>query len=131
MSAWEAGTCHDWPVEKAIVDLPIRLKENSKRVSGNSSSPLGAQNKDYGAASETSLTKVELRLRRRRRIVPFNITLRRARSGKGGGGGKNGAGAFFASLLTERVLYNFGAWSRLRSKPPWNRLEAALLEDKK
>ena len=131
MSAWEASTCHDWPVEKAIVDLPIRLKENSKRVSGNSSSPLGAQNKDYGASSETLLTKVELRLPRRRRIVPCNITLRRARSGKGGGGGKNGAGAFFASLLTERVLYNFGAWSRLRSKPPWNRLEAVLLEDKK
>ena len=131
MSAWEAGTCHDWPVEKAIVDLPVRLKENSKRVSGNSSSPLGAQNKDYGASSETLLTKVELRLRRRRRIVPCNITSRRARSGKGGGGGKNGAGAFLASLLTERVLYNFGACSRLRSKPPWNRLEAVLLEDKK
>ena len=131
MSAWEASTCHDWPVEKAIVDLPVSLKENSKRVSGNSSSPLGAQNKDYGASSETLLTKVELRLRRRRRIVPCNITLRRARSGKGGGGGKNGTGAFFASLLTERVLYNFGAWSRLRSKPPWNRLEAVLLEDKK
>ena len=127
----EGWTCHDWPVEKAIVDLPMRLKENSKRVSGNSSSPLAAQNKDYGASSETLLTKVELRLRRRRRIVPCNITLRRARSGKGGGGGKNGAGAFFASLLTERVLYNFEAWSRLRSKLPWNRLEAVLFEDKK
>ena len=58
MSAWEASTCHDWPVEKAIVDLPVRLKENSKRVSGNSSSPLGAQNKDYGASSETLLTRL-------------------------------------------------------------------------
>ena len=26
---------NDWSVEKAIVDLPIRLKENSKRISGN------------------------------------------------------------------------------------------------
>ena len=131
MSAWEASTCHDWPVEKAIVDLPIRLKENSKRVSGNSSSPLAAQNKDYGASSQTLLTEVELRLRRRRRIVPCNITLRRARSGKGGGGEKNGTRAFLASLFTERLLDNFGAWSRLRSKPPFNRLDAVFLEDKK
>ena len=86
-----------------------------------SSSPLGAQNKDYGAASETLLTKVELRLRRRRRIVPFNITLRRARSGKGGCGGKNGAGAFLASLLTERVLYR---WS-LEQTPIQAALEQA------
>ena len=131
MSAWEASTCHDWPVEKAIVDLPMRLKENSKRVSGNSSSPLAAQNKDYGASSQTLLTEVELRLRRRRRIVPCNITLRRARSGKGGGSGKNGTRAFLASLFTERLLYNFGAWSRLRSKPSFNRLDAVFLEDKK
>ena len=33
--------CHDWPVKKAIVDLPIRLKGNSKHTSGNSLSPLG------------------------------------------------------------------------------------------
>ena len=32
---------HDWPVEKAIVDLPIRMKGNSKRISGNLLSPLG------------------------------------------------------------------------------------------
>ena len=33
---------------KAIVYLPISLKENSKRISGNSLSPLEAQNKDIG-----------------------------------------------------------------------------------
>ena len=38
---------HDWPVKKAIVDLPIRMKGSSKRTSGNSSSPLGAENKDF------------------------------------------------------------------------------------
>ena len=31
---------HDWPVKKAIVRLPIRLKGNSERISGNSLSPL-------------------------------------------------------------------------------------------
>ena len=43
-------------VKKAIVDLPIRLKGNSKRNSGNSLSPLEAQNKDLGTASQTLLT---------------------------------------------------------------------------
>ena len=37
-------------VEKAIVDLPIKMKGNSKRTSGNSLSPLGPQNKNIGAA---------------------------------------------------------------------------------
>ena len=46
---------HDWPVKtrlkKIIVDLPISMKGNSKRSSGNSLSPLGAQSKDLGAAA--------------------------------------------------------------------------------
>ena len=36
-------TRHDWPVKKAIVDLPIRLKGDSKRISDNSLSPKGAR----------------------------------------------------------------------------------------
>ena len=52
-------------LKKAIVDLPIRLKGNSKHTSGNSLSPLGAQNKHFGAASQTLLTGVRLRLRYR------------------------------------------------------------------
>ena len=43
---------HDWPVKKAIVSLPIRMRENLKPSSG--------QNKDLGAASQTSLTEVKL-----------------------------------------------------------------------
>ena len=39
----DLSTCHDWPVKKAIVDLPIRLKGNLKRISGNSLSLLGAR----------------------------------------------------------------------------------------
>jgi len=50
-------------VKKAIVDLPIKMKENSKRTSGNSLSPLEAQNKDICNASPTLLTEVKLRLR--------------------------------------------------------------------
>ena len=42
---------HDWPVKKAIVDLPIRLKGNSKRTFGNLLSPLVAQKKDLDSAS--------------------------------------------------------------------------------
>ena len=41
------------------------MKGNSKRPSGNSLSMLGAQNKHLGAALQTLLTKVKLRLRRR------------------------------------------------------------------
>ena len=37
---------HDWPVKKAVVELPIRLKGNLKFTLGNSMSP----NKDPGAA---------------------------------------------------------------------------------
>ena len=42
--------CHDWPVQKATVDLPIRMQGNLKCTSGNLLSPLGAQNKGFGAA---------------------------------------------------------------------------------
>ena len=54
----DLSTRHNWPVKKTIVDLPINIKENSKRPSGNSLSPPGAQNKDLGAASHTLLTEV-------------------------------------------------------------------------
>ena len=56
---------HDWPAKKTFIDLPIKMKGNSKRTSGNSLSQLGAQNKDIGAASQTLLTEVKLHLRRR------------------------------------------------------------------
>ena len=41
---------HDWPVEKAMVDLPFKLKKNLKRTSGNLLSLFRTQNKDLGAA---------------------------------------------------------------------------------
>ena len=56
---------HDWPVKNDIVEMPIKMKGNSKRTSGVSLSPLGAQNEDLGAALQTLLTEVSLRLRRR------------------------------------------------------------------
>jgi len=51
------------------VDLPIKVKGNSKCSSSNLFSPLGAQNKDIGAALQTLLTEVKLRLRRRLFVV--------------------------------------------------------------
>ena len=36
-----------------IVDLPIRLKGNSKHISGNSLNPLRGLDKDFGAASQS------------------------------------------------------------------------------
>ena len=48
-----------------MVDLPIKMKENSKRSSGNSLSPLEPQNKDIGAALQTLIIEIELRLQRR------------------------------------------------------------------
>ena len=41
------------------------MKGNSKRPSRNSLGMLGAENKHLGAASQTSLTEVKLRLRRK------------------------------------------------------------------
>ena len=61
----DLSTRHDWPVNKGLGDLPIRMKGNSKRTSRKSLSPLGAQNNDLGAASQTLLTEAELRLQRR------------------------------------------------------------------
>ena len=52
--------CHDWPVKKVIADLPNKMKGNSKHTFSNLLSPLGAQNKDIRAASQTSLIKVKL-----------------------------------------------------------------------
>ena len=49
---------HDWPVKKAIVNLPIRLKGHAKHIFSNLLNPLGAQNKDLRAASQTLLTGV-------------------------------------------------------------------------
>ena len=60
----DSSTRHDWRVKKAIVDLPIRLKWNSKSTSGYSLRPLGARNQDLGAASQTLPTGVWLRLQR-------------------------------------------------------------------
>ena len=56
----ELSIHHDWPVNKAIVNLPIRLGGNSKRTSGNLLSPLGAQSRDLGAELQTLLTEVRL-----------------------------------------------------------------------
>ena len=38
---------HGKPVKNRIVELPIRMKENSKTFSGNSSSPHGAPEQGY------------------------------------------------------------------------------------
>ena len=57
----DLSTCNDWPVKKVIVGLPIRMKGNSKRTSGNSLNPLEAQNKNLGTM-QTSLIGVKFRL---------------------------------------------------------------------
>ena len=50
----DLSTCHDWAVlTKAIVDLPIKLKGNSKCTSVDLLKPLGAQSKDLGAPFQT------------------------------------------------------------------------------
>ena len=58
----DMSTRHDWPVKKGLCFVlswsPIKLKGNSKRTSGNSLSPLGVQNKDLCAASQTVLIRV-------------------------------------------------------------------------
>ena len=48
----DLSTRRDWPVKKAIVDLPIRMKRNSKCISGKSLNPLGAKNTVIGTVSQ-------------------------------------------------------------------------------
>ena len=55
------------------------LKENTYSISGNSLSLLGAQNRDFGVASQTLLTEVKLRLRRR---LPLQRPTRHLRNEK-------------------------------------------------
>ena len=62
-------TRHDWPLKKAIVDLPIRLKGNSKHTCCKSLSLLGSQNTDLVATAQTLLTEVKSRLRRTQAIL--------------------------------------------------------------
>ena len=52
-------------LKKAIVNLPISMKGNLKRTSGNLLSPLGVQNKDLSNASQTILPEVKLRMPQR------------------------------------------------------------------
>ena len=59
-----------WRTLKGLVDLPIRMKGNSKCSAVNSLSPLGTQKKELGVASQTLLTEAELRLRSRLPLVP-------------------------------------------------------------
>ena len=54
----DLSTRHDWPVKKAIFNLSIRLKGHTKHIFSNLLNPLGAQNKDLFAASQTLLTGV-------------------------------------------------------------------------
>ena len=58
---------HNWPVRKAIANLPIRMKGNSKHSFINSLSLWGTQNKnkDNNAALQMLLTKVKLFLQYR------------------------------------------------------------------
>ena len=46
---------HDWPVTKARCQFTDQLAGIFERISGNSLSPLGAQNKNIGAASRAFL----------------------------------------------------------------------------
>ena len=59
----DLSTRNYWPgKKKAIVDLLIKMKENSKRTSGNSLSPLGARaapRTRISVASQTLLTEVK------------------------------------------------------------------------
>ena len=53
----DLGTCHDWPVKKAMVSLSIRLKGNLKHFCVNLLSLLEAQNKELGTAPQVLLNQ--------------------------------------------------------------------------
>ena len=48
--------------ENAFADVPMKMKGNLDFTSGYFLSPLGAENKDIGAASLMLLTEIKLRL---------------------------------------------------------------------
>ena len=57
------STCHDWPVKKANVNLPIRLKVRVNKIQNAFpvSHPLvGGQDKDISTVSQMLLTVVRL-----------------------------------------------------------------------
>ena len=56
---------HDWPVKKAIVDLPVKMNGNSKCTSCYLLRPIGAQEKYLSPASQMFLTEVKLHLQYR------------------------------------------------------------------
>ena len=58
----DLSSSHDWPVKKAIVNLPIGLTGNLKRISSNLLNLLEALSKDTSNFSQTLLTWVRLRL---------------------------------------------------------------------
>ena len=53
----DLSTRRDWPVKKAIVNLPIRLKGSSKCLSSNSLSPLGRGPEQGYRRCSTDFTK--------------------------------------------------------------------------
>ena len=64
----DLSTWHDWPVKNAIVDLPIRLKGNLKRISG---SPLSLwRTKKQGSRRCCADVTIRVNLRLRRRLDP-------------------------------------------------------------
>ena len=61
----DLSTWHDWPVKNAIVDLPIRLKGNLKRISGSPLSPWRTKKQGSRRCCADVTIRVNLRLRRR------------------------------------------------------------------
>ena len=62
LSVYHLSTSHDWPIKKSMVNLSIRVKGYSKRISGNLLNPLGYKNKDIGPALQTLLSRVRIDL---------------------------------------------------------------------
>ena len=60
---------HDWPLRKAIVNLPIGMKGNSQHTSINSLSLWGPQKKEHNVALQMSLIEDKLHLQYR--LVPY------------------------------------------------------------
>ena len=61
----DLSTWHDWPVKNSIVDLPIRLKGNLKRISGSPLSPWRTKKQGSRRCCADVTIRVNLRLRRR------------------------------------------------------------------
>ena len=61
----DLSTHHNWPVKKAVVNLPVRFKKIRNELPLIIVESIGGQNKDIGTTLQILLTRVRLHYQHR------------------------------------------------------------------